>query len=90
MKVNFEILKANLELVKTISVLIIAVCSILLVIQGYGGGTQDVYVTGGDVDADVSGSVYVRGGEVEAFITGGEVDVANTVDVYERNFMMYP
>ena len=47
------------ELVKTIGIVIIAVCSIILVIQGFGGGTQDVYVRGGDIDADVSGSVSV-------------------------------
>ena len=47
------------ELVKTIGIVIIAVCSIILVIQGFGGGPQDVYVIGGAIDADVSGSVSV-------------------------------
>ena len=47
------------ELVKTIGMVIIAVCSIILVIQGFGGGPQDVYVIGGAIDADVSGSVSV-------------------------------
>ena len=42
------------ELVKTIGIVIIAVCSIILVIQGFGGGPQDVYVIEGAIDADVS------------------------------------
>lgn len=54
-----KIIKNVSETIKTVGIVIIAVCSIILVIQGFGGGTQDVYVRGGDIDADVSGSVRV-------------------------------
>ena len=45
-------MKNTIEIVKIILLGIIAVCSIILVTQGYGGGTQDVYVRGGSVDVD--------------------------------------
>lgn len=48
------------EIIKTVGIIVIAICSIILVIQGFGRGTQDVYVRGGDIDADVSGSVRVN------------------------------
>ena len=62
-------MKNTIEIVKIILLGIIAVCSIILVTQGYGGGTQDVYVRGGSVDVD--NTVSVR----------GSVDVDNAVDV---------
>jgi hypothetical protein len=57
------------------------VCAIgiwLLVIQNYFGreeGAQSVYVVGGNIDADVNGSVDVS----------GSVDVDNTVSVEVEN-----
>ena len=62
-------MKNTIEIVKIILLGIIAVCSIILVTQGYGGGTQDVYVRGGSVDVD--NTISVR----------GSVDVDNAVDV---------
>jgi hypothetical protein len=62
-------MKNTIEIVKIILLGVIAVCSIILVTQGYGGGTQDVYVRGGSVDVD--NTVSVR----------GSVDVDNAVDV---------
>ena len=47
------------EYIKTIGIVIIAVCSIIIVIQGKRKGTQDVYVNGGRISADVSGNVSV-------------------------------
>lgn len=47
-----------LEIIKTISVVIIAMCFIILVIQGFSTGTQEVYVRGGNIA--VSGSVSVN------------------------------
>lgn len=65
----------KLEIIKLSLLAIIALCLVIIVIQGFGGGTQDVYVRGGDVD--VSGRVSVD----------GSVSVDNTVDVnlYEIN-----
>lgn len=57
--------------IKTMLLLVIACCLIIRVIQGFGVGTQDVYVSGGDIDATVSGSVNVD----------GDVSVTNTVSV---------
>ena len=62
-------MKNTIEIVKIILLGVIAVCSIILVTQGYGGGTQDVYVRGGSVDVD--NTISVR----------GSVDVDNAVDV---------
>ena len=62
-------MKNTIEFLKVLFLGTIAVCSIILVIQGFGGGTQDVYVRGGSVDVD--NTVSVR----------GSVDVDNTVDV---------
>lgn len=49
----------KLEIVKLSLLAIIAVCLVIIVIQGFGEGTQDVYVLGGDVDANVRGYVSV-------------------------------
>lgn len=68
----------------------IQVCAIgiwLLVIQNYFGGedtAQRVYVVGGNVDANVSGSVDVDN-TVEVV---GSVDVDNTVPVRVTNTVM--
>lgn len=68
----------------------IQVCTIgiwLLVIQNYFGGedtAQRVYVVGGNIDADVSGSVDVDN-TVEVV---GSVDVDNTVPVRVTNTVM--
>ena len=62
-------MKNTIEIVKIILLGVIAVCSIILVTQGYGGGTQDVYVRGGSVDVD--NTISVR----------GSVDVDNAVVV---------
>lgn len=59
----------KLEIVKLSLLAIITLCLVIIVIQGFGGGTQDVYVRGGDVD--VSGGVSVH----------GSVSVDNIVDV---------
>ena len=52
-------MEKSLEYVKVGALVVIAICAIILVIQGFGGGTQSVYVEGGNIDADVSGSVSV-------------------------------
>ena len=68
----------------------IQVCAIgiwLLVIQNYFGGedtAQRVYVVGGNIDADVRGSVDVDN-TVEVV---GSVDVDNTVPVRVTNIVM--
>ena len=45
-------MKNTIEIVKIILLGVIAVCSIILVTQGYGGGTQDVYVRGGEIEVE--------------------------------------
>lgn len=68
----------------------IQVCAVgiwLLVIQNYFGGedtAQRVYVVGGNIDADVRGSVDVDN-TVEVV---GSVDVDNTVPVRVTNTVM--
>ena len=62
-------MKNTIEFLKVLFLGTIAVCSVILVIQGFGGGTQDVYVRGGSVDVD--NTISVR----------GSVDVDNAVDV---------
>lgn len=52
-------MNSKLEIIKLSLLAIIALCLVIIVIQGFGGGTQDVYVRGGDVDAYVRGSVEV-------------------------------
>ncbi len=53
-------MKDKLELIKVSLLAVIAICCLILVVHGFSeGGTQDVYVCGGDIDADVSGSVSV-------------------------------
>ena len=71
-------MKNTIEIVKIILLGVIAVCSIILVTQGYGGGTQDVYVRGGSVDVD--NTVSVR----------GRVNVDNTVDVNLDEVLGHP
>lgn len=66
-------MKKYLEEIKVGLLVVIAVCGIILVIQGFSEKIQDVYVNGGRVDADVSGSVYV----------------GNTVDVNVDRVMGY-
>lgn len=61
----------KLEIIKLSLLAIIALCLVIIVVQGFGGGTQDVYVRGGNVDAYVNGRVSVD----------GSVDVDNTVSV---------
>lgn len=63
----------NLEKIKVALLAIIAIGVIILVIQGFSDKTKDVYVNGGRIDADVSGSVNVR----------------NTVDVNVDQVMGY-
>jgi len=75
------------ELIKLSLLAIIAVCLIIIVIQGYGGGTQDVYVRGGYVDVggsvDIDNTVDIRGSvDVDNTVDiSGSVDVDNTVSV---------
>ena len=57
------------EVVKIALLTIIAVCGIVLVLQGYGLGVRNVNVTGGTLD--VGNTVTVR----------GRVNVDNTVSV---------
>lgn len=61
----------NFEFIKLSLLAIIAVCLIIIVIQGFCNRTQDVYVRGGYIDAQVQ----------------GDVSIDNTVDVnlYEIN-----
>lgn len=63
MNSKLEIIKLSLlsksEVIKLSLLAIIAVCLVIIVIQGFGEGTQDVYVLGGDVDANVRGYVSV-------------------------------
>ena len=58
----------KLEIIKLSLLSIIALCLVIIAVQGFGGGTQDVYVRGGYLD--VSGSSV-----------HGSVSVDNTVDV---------
>ena len=53
-------MNGNLEKIKVALLAVIAICGIILVVQGFGAGTQRVYVEGGDIDADVSGTVSVQ------------------------------
>lgn len=62
-------MKNKLEIVNLSLLAVIAVCLVIIVIQGFGAGTKDVYVRGGDVD--VKGRVSVN----------GSVSIDNTVDV---------
>lgn len=55
----------KLEIIRLVLLAIIAACLIVLVVKAFDNGKQDVYVSGGHVDASVSGSV----------------DVDNTVDI---------
>ena len=64
--------------------IIIAIGVWIIVLQNFGlfsrtSGAQSVYVVGGDIDADVSGSVSIDGGSVE--VEGGYVTIDGTVDV---------
>lgn len=52
-------MEKRFEQIKARALVIIAICAIILVIQGFGGGTQSVYVEGGDIDADIRGTVSV-------------------------------
>lgn len=47
------------------------------VFSGKSGGAQSVYVVGGRVDADVSGSVEVDN-TVPVYVQGGDVDVSGS------------
>ena len=55
----------KLEILKLVLLAIIATCSIILVVKSFGDKEQKVYVSGGNVSAEVTGSV----------------DVDNTVDI---------
>ena len=55
----------KLEVIKLVLLAIIAACLVVLVVKAFDKEKQDVYVSGGHVDAYVSGSV----------------DVDNTVDI---------
>lgn len=87
---NIRITKKNASKLFNSQLFWIQVCAIgiwLLVIQNYFGGedtAQRVYVVGGNIDADVRGSVDVDN-IVEVV---GSVDVDNTVPVRVINTVM--
>lgn len=62
-------MKNYLEEIKVGLLAVIAICGIILVIKGFSDKTQDVYVNGGRVNADVSGSIYV-GNTVDVNVDG--------------------
>ena len=61
-------------------VLVLQNAGIVPKLIGTENGLQTVYVKGGNIDADVSGSVNIKGGNIDADVSG-TVSVDNTVDI---------
>ena len=68
-------MKESLEYIKIALLAIIANCGIILVIHSYSKEAQNVYVTGGKTQ-----DVFVEGGSIEADVKG-TVEIENSVDV---------
>lgn len=77
MKSPVTIIKENGEVIKIFLLSIIATCLVIQIIQTYYAPSS-VYVRGGTIDADVSGSVYIDGGELDSagsvYVEGGSID----------------
>lgn len=63
-------------------IVVIAIGVWMIVLQNFGvfsksSGAQSVYVVGGDIDANVSGSVEVDN-TVPVYVEGGDVDVSGS------------
>lgn len=77
MKKLSSFIKEYSEVIKVYLLGIIAICLVIQIIQTQLAPSS-VYVRGGSIDADVSGSVYVNGGELDSagnvFVEGGSID----------------